>query len=120
GGTLDAQDDLSVGPVPLIPDPAQSQGNPDNPTHTAGTTFMGQFMDHDLTFDVGSRLGVPTPPETATNGRTPAFDLDSVYGGGPVVSPQLYEPADHARFRVESGGLVEDLPRTPHRPPLLR
>jgi hypothetical protein len=116
-GVLDANDDLSVGPVLLITDPAQSLRNPDNPTHTAGTTFMGQFMDHDMSFDVGSRLGVPTPPETATNGRTPAFDLNSVYGGGPVVSPQLYEPTDHARFRVESGGLFEDPPRTPTAPP---
>jgi len=41
---------------------------------------MGQFLDHDMTFDTGSTLGVPTKPESATNARTPAFDLDSVYG----------------------------------------
>ena len=27
---------------------------------------------------------------TLVNGRTFAFDLDSVYGGGPTKSPQLY------------------------------
>jgi hypothetical protein len=33
------------------------------------------------------------------NGRTPAFDLDSVYGGGPDASPQLYAP-DHVHLRL--------------------
>ena len=108
GGLMDAADALERGPIALILDPGP---NADNPAHTAGVTFVGQFLDHDMTFDVGSRLGVPTNPERATNGRTPALDLDSVYGGGPTVSPQLYDPADRARLRVESGGAFEDLPR---------
>ena len=112
GGILDAQDALDQGPIRLITDPTLSVNNPNNPTHTAGTTFFGQFLDHDMTFDVGSTLGQPTPPETAVNGRTPAFDLDSVYGGGRVASPQLYDPADRAKLRIESGGMFEDLPRT--------
>ena len=40
-GLLDAKDPLSAGPSALITDPALSANNPDNPTHTAGTTFMG-------------------------------------------------------------------------------
>ena len=51
----------------------------------------------------------------STNTRTPAFDLDAVYGGGPSATPELYESVElgHAtRFRVESGGHFEDLPRT--------
>ena len=36
-----------------------------------------------MTFDLTSRLGVPTEPEDSVNTRTPALDLDSVYGGGP-------------------------------------
>jgi Animal haem peroxidase len=112
GGLLDANDPLAAGPINLITDPALSVNNPDNPTHTAGTTFMGQFMDHDMTFDIGSPLGVPTAPQSATNGRTPSFDLDSVYGGGPTISPQLYDPADHIKLHIESGGRFEDVPRT--------
>src|SRR5438552_925106 len=50
GGYLDANDNLAAGPVLLITDPSLSANNPDNPTHTAGTHFMGQFMDHDITF----------------------------------------------------------------------
>src|SRR5262249_26138090 len=112
GGLLDAKDDLAAGPKALITDLSLSANNPNNPTHTAGTTFFGQFVDHDVTFDVGSRLGQPTAPETAANGRTPALDLDSVYAGGPVASPQLYTADDHAKLRIESGGAFEDLPRT--------
>jgi hypothetical protein len=74
-------------------------------------TFLGQFLDHDMTFDATSRLGVPTRPERSTNTRTPALDLDSVYGGGPDTSPQLYDPNDRVKFRVEFGGRFEDLPR---------
>jgi hypothetical protein len=111
GGLMDAADNLAIGPVLLITDPAQSTGNRDNPTHTAGTTFFGQFLDHDMTFDGTSQLGVPTVPENSPNGRTPALDLDSLYGGGPVASPVLYE-ADRVRLRIESGGLFEDVPRS--------
>jgi hypothetical protein len=111
GGPLDAKDALERGPIDLIVDPALSAGNPNNPDHTAGTTFFGQFIDHDLTFDTTSQLGRPTPPRTAPNARTPAFDLDSVYGGGPTVSPHLYDPADRAKLLVGHGGLFEDLPR---------
>jgi hypothetical protein len=110
GGILDANDDLAAGPAALVLDPAQSANNPNNTTHTAGVTFFGQFLDHDLTFDTTSPLGVPTPPETSPNARTPALDLDSLYGGGPIADPELYQP-DRLRLRIESGGLFEDLPR---------
>jgi hypothetical protein len=110
GGPLDAADNLAAGPIQLILDPALSANNPDNPTQTAGVTFLGQFLDHDMTFDPSSPLGVPTPPEQSPNARTPALDLDSLYGGGPVTHPNLYE-ADRVHLRIESGGLFEDVPR---------
>src|SRR5581483_4626293 len=88
GGILDAKDDLSKGPILLITDLTLSQNNPNNSTHTAGTTFLGQFIDHDLT-----------------------FDLDAVYGRGPAIDSQLYDPSDRAKLKVESGGKFEDLPR---------
>jgi hypothetical protein len=113
GGLMDAKDDLSKGPVALITDQSLQAVNRDNPTQTAGTTFLGQFIDHDITLDQGSALGQPTEPTTSRNNRTPALDLDSVYGAGPLVSPQLYRTTDPAKFLVESGGLYEDLPRSP-------
>jgi hypothetical protein len=111
GGPLDANDDLSKGPKLLITDLGLSVNNPNNPTHSAGTTFLGQFVDHDITFDTASAMGVPTDPGSSPNGRTPSLDLDSVYGAGPVASPQLYEPSDRAKLQIESGGVFEDLPR---------
>jgi hypothetical protein len=95
GGIMDADDDLAAGPKELIVDPAVNGNptatnpygtNPDNPTMTAGSTFVGQFTDHDITFDQTSQLGVTTNPLTSPNTRTPALDLDSVFGGGPPPS----------------------------------
>src|SRR5947199_6960055 len=96
GGILDANDNLAAGPVKLITDPSLSTNNRDNPTQTAGTTFLGQFLDHDITFDASSALGQTADPQSTPNLRTPSFDLDSVYGGGPATHPQLYDDADPA------------------------
>ena len=118
GGLMDAKDPLEGDPsrpVLLITDPANSVNNPDNPDHPAGTTFLGQFLDHDFTFDLESRLGIRAEPEESPNGRTPMLDLDTVYGGGPSRSPELYVRANRSvgpKLRVEKGGLFEDLPRT--------
>jgi hypothetical protein len=111
GGLLDAQDPLAAGPKQLIVDLSLSANNPNNPNHTAGTTFLGQFLDHDVTFDADSQLAQPTVPQQARNYRTPSLDLDSVYGAGPVAQQELYDPADHVKLKLESGGLFEDLPR---------
>ncbi len=112
-GLLDARDPLGEGPVRLIINPELSPRNADQDVRnmTAGTTFVGQFLDHDVTFDSTSRLGVVTEPTRTPNTRDPRLDLDSVYGDGPSVSPQLYESSDRAKFRIGSGGLFEDLPR---------
>lgn len=112
GGLLDADDALERGPVDLIVDPALSVNNRNNEFNTAGTTFVGQFLDHDMTFDTTSELGFPTPPEESPNARTPALDLDTVYGGGPTANPALYQ-SNREKLRIESGGLFEDLPREP-------
>lgn len=71
-----------------------------NSSIAAGYTYLGQFIDHDITFDKTAldRTGA-VDPDTIHNNRTPSLDLDSLYGGGPAVSPQLYEP-DGARLRV--------------------
>ena len=124
GGIMDAGDDLSAGPKALIVDPtvdgnptvADSYGtNPDNPTMTAGSTFVGQFIDHDITFDQTSQLGIPRNPLISPNTRTPLLDLDSVFGGGPGMRPDLYvENPDGSvgpQLKIGTGGVHEDLPR---------
>jgi len=91
GDLYDAQDNLSD-PVQSILNPAVfSPNNPDNPNMTAGMTFLGQFLDHDITLDKKSVLNANASPMRTVNFRTAAFDLDSVYGNGPAASPELYD-----------------------------
>ena len=111
GGILDANDPLDRSPKDLIVDLSLSVNNPNNPTHTAGTTFFGQFLDHDITFDANSPLGIATEPTLSKNSRTPSLDLDSVYGGGPVAEQAFYNATDHIKLAIEHGGSFEDLPR---------
>jgi hypothetical protein len=47
-GIIDAKDDLTAHPRDLILNPALFANNPDNPDMTAGMTFLGQFLDHDM------------------------------------------------------------------------
>jgi heme peroxidase len=57
----------------------------------AGYTYLGQFIDHDITFDASSHRTPATLPGPLENFRTPRLDLDSLYGSGPVVHPFLYD-----------------------------
>lgn len=106
GGPMDAKDDLSD-PITLITDLNKSANNPDNPTMTAGMTFLGQFLDHDMTFDPTSSLERQQDPEAIANFRTPVLELDNLYGSGPGASPHLYDP------EIDEGltsFLVEEIP----------
>ena len=82
---------------------------------TAGSRFVGEFTDHDITFDQTSQLGVPRNPLLSPNTRTPALDLDSVFGGGPGLRPDLYvENPDGSvgpKLKIGSEGVHEDVPR---------
>ena len=121
-GIIDAKDNLTD-PIQSITNPAVfSPNNPDNPNMTAGVTFFGQFLDHDLTLALKAPLREKTPPRRTTNFRTAEFDLDSVYGDGPTRSPELYETSSgDIKFRVEAipgseqvsrkGAVRFDLPR---------
>jgi len=103
GGILDAMDNLSD-PIQSIVNPAVfSPHNPDNPNMTAGVTFLGQFLDHDITLDSKSPLLEASNPRRTTNFRSAAFDLDSLYGAGPEDSPELYDlSSGDILFRVEA------------------
>ena len=53
-------------------------------------TYLGQFIDHDLTFDPASSLQKQNDPDALEDFRTPKFDLDNVYGRGPDDQPYMY------------------------------
>lgn len=80
----------------------------DNPDIPAGFTFFGQFVDHDLTADRTSELDKIQDPDGLKNFRTPIYDLDSVYAGGPSEKPDLY---DGAKMRLSTSNGFTDLLR---------
>lgn len=60
------------------------QPDSENPAIPAGFTYLGQFVDHDLTMDrTAAQLGEDVNLGELVQGRSPALDLDSVYGRGP-------------------------------------
>jgi hypothetical protein len=72
----------------LMGDPGRDT-NPDS-SIPAGFTYVGQFVDHDITLDVSSPLDALTDANTVNNMRTPALDLDSLYGRGPALDAFMY------------------------------
>src|SRR3954453_6393542 len=92
------------------PDPEES-GIP------ATYTYLGQFIDHDLTFDPASSLQQQDDPDGLVDFRTPRFDLDCIYGKGPDDAPYLYDSDN--RFILgrpltgaASNARAHDLPRS--------
>lgn len=68
----------------------------------AGFTYLGQFLDHDLTMDkTNVMLGTAVSPTALLQARSPSLDLDSLYGAGPhdPESAQFYE-ADGVHLKV--------------------
>lgn len=74
----------------------------DNDAVPAGFTYLGQFVDHDITFDPTSLQERLIDPLALHNFRTPALDLDSLYGAGPAVQPYLFRraPEDPDLFEI--------------------
>src|SRR5439155_1971419 len=55
------------------------------PAIPAGFTYLGQFIDHDLTMDkTAVALGTNVTIDELLQGRSPTLDLDSMYGRDPT------------------------------------
>jgi hypothetical protein len=109
-------------------DPGSSEG--DNARIPSGFTYLGQFVDHDITLDLTAIGEKEADPSAVENFRTPALDLDSIYGLGPDGSRHLYarNPGDGdgktpgpkllvgRNINVAAGGVTgehrNDLPRS--------
>jgi Animal haem peroxidase len=113
----------TVPPVATKDDNDRFNENP-NPLLTSGFTFVGQFVDHDITFDTTPLSDQQADPNATTNFRTPRYDLDAIYGLGPNQNPQLYDPSDRDKFLLDkrpystirsdtlkTPGVVYDVPR---------
>jgi hypothetical protein len=72
----------------------------DNADVPAAYTYLGQFIDHDITFDTTSLEEARVDPAALTNYRSARFDLDSVYGAGPGAQPHLYQRSDPDLFEI--------------------
>jgi hypothetical protein len=116
GGLMDAKDPLVTITNPLDANPTLNPDNP-NPDMTVGFTFLGQFLDHDITFDpLPLGLSCANKITNSKNLRSPRFDLDSVYGRGPDEDRLLYDRSSElvpapAKFLIDSDA-ARDLPRT--------
>lgn len=72
-------------------DGTQDAPEGDNFKVPAGYTYLGQFIDHDITLDTTALQETRVDPLAVTNFRTPMLELDSLYGLGPSLQPYLYD-----------------------------
>ena len=108
----------SDNPEPETKDPGDDE---ENSGISAGYTYLGQFIDHDLTFDPSSMAQQKSDPDAIVDFRTPKFDLDNMYGRGPDDQPYLYDFQDDGTIKMLLGKKLtgnandpdtRDLPRT--------
>ena len=100
-----------VAPPEAEPTPETEVDDEENQGIPAGYTYLGQFIDHDLTFDPASSLMKQNDPDALVDFRNPQFDLDNVYGRGPDDQPYLYED-DGRHFQL--GRALTGNPSDPH------
>jgi hypothetical protein len=84
------------------------------PAIPSGFTYLGQFVDHDLTMDrTATALGEDVTVAELVQGRSPALDLDSLYGRGPDhPQDKDFYNADRMHLRVGSTAGVGSDPQT--------
>jgi hypothetical protein len=97
----------------------------DNANVPAGFTYLGQFIDHDISLDLSPLSAKIEDPTMIRNFRTPGLDLDCLYGAGQGPHRFLYRQ-DAPKFLigtttptpdaqgVQIPALPNDLERTRH------
>lgn len=92
-------------------DPPKDGFDPEESGIPALYTYFGQFVDHDLTFDPMTTLMKHSDPDALSDFRTPAFDLDNVYGRGPDDQPYMYDDGPKFLLGDPLANGATDLPR---------
>ncbi|MEN3609758.1 heme peroxidase family protein [Plantactinospora sp. ZYX-F-223] len=79
-----------------------------DPAVPAGYTYLGQFVDHDLTMDnTAAALGEDVSVDELLQGRSPALDLDSLYGRGPGDKhDRVFYAADGVHLKTGTSAAV--------------
>ncbi|MBB4348462.1 MULTISPECIES: peroxidase family protein [Rhizobiaceae] len=113
---LSASDDALAELAAAMLDRLDAAGNPDpagdNMNIPAGYTYLGQFIDHDITLDTTPLDQQKADPLATVNFRTPALDLDSLYGDGPGIHPYLYQ-RDPAKPKIIGKMLIGHAAQSP-------
>jgi hypothetical protein len=97
----------------LFSDPAQEQSNPaqfESPDIPAAFTFVGQFIDHDLTMNAVNLFEPQTGDIRDT--ASPLIDLDSAYGPRTLLTSPSKDIYNHdGSFKLADRGGYFDLTR---------
>jgi len=126
--SAEPEQDDSKPPLPITPREDVDENNKprttrlhddeENSAIDAGYTYLGQFIDHDITFDPSSSLQQRNDVDALVDFRTPRFDLDCLYGRGPDDQPYMYDSTGRnfqlgRELREGKGGkiIAHDLPR---------
>ena len=79
----------------------------------AGFTYFGQFVDHDITLDLTPLDLQKADPLGIQNFRSPALDLDALYGPGPQLAPYMYA-RDPSSFAMTGKLLIGRAAQSPN------
>ncbi|MFD5227605.1 peroxidase family protein [Streptomyces qaidamensis] len=98
--------------------PLTSPRNPAKEGIPAGYTYLGQFLDHNITFQADATFDTNTPGTTA-NYRSARIDLEHVYGLGPQTQAfQYYDINQTGKFWIDPDREF-DVPRNPQGCPII-
>src|SRR5262245_60701720 len=99
--------------------PAASREHPKKRIHddeenagiAAGYTYLGQFIDHDITFDPASSLQQQNDPMALIDFRTPRLDPTRSTAEGPTISRICTTARSQARAAALRAGSADESPR---------
>lgn len=96
------------------PETDNPRDDEENTGISAGYTYLGQFIDHDLTFDPSTMAQQKSDPDAIVDFRTPKFDLDNLYGRGPDDQPYLFDFQKDGTIKMLLGSPLTGNPNDPN------
>ncbi len=117
---LTASDDALFTLAQAMKDTAAQSPSGDNTKIPAGFTYLGQFVDHDITLDLTPLSGAQEDLEMIDNFRTPGLDLDCIYGSGIESHRFMFRRDDKAKFLIGTAkasvdvGFTSQIPALPN------